>query len=468
MTSLIANMSASKRGSSRQETNRENSRNSETLSVRLKPYSGLEIKTLWNHFQKDDLMTVNQVGALLDRILIKDASDVYTSLKLEKSWSEFCNTALRLLDKSGGGTVDLGEFDSQFNSLYLARFYYIAKFLIPALMKQVKSICDSSNLDAEMMKELLPILTKDGKVKIEEKIVMKDSDKTAELAEIKRLKDLVNSLTDEVNLMKADFNRVSSGSESVNQMLREKDIYIDKLRTESASETDSLKSRIANLESELEKVQSENQLMAKQIEMKSKQQISELRELSEKQSSANRDKDLSIASLSKRLEGLDAENGRLRETSLRDLNEWKTKFENIIDENSEIRSVLSSVRAEANQLNGQLLDQQMKSNRGRSDSLDLSTLHAAALSGISLDPFRVELVKKFGSLESVFGKKREKMTLNEMELVASSMGYSREYSRKLFFALDIKNRGFLTLDQFARPLPLLNKELCLLTKGPIQ
>jgi Ca2+-binding EF-hand superfamily protein len=54
--------------------------------------------------------------------------------------------------------------------------------------------------------------------------------------------------------------------------------------------------------------------------------------------------------------------------------------------------------------------------------------------------------------------------MTEIESISLSLGYTREYCKKLFFALDTKNRGYLTMEQFARPLPVINKELCLLMK----
>jgi hypothetical protein len=113
-------------------------------------------------------------------------------------------------------------------------------------------------------------------------------------------------------------------------------------------------------------------------------------------------------------------------------------------------------------VNAALLEAQLKEPK-KPELAKSSAINCAALSGAALDPFRSELVNQFGSIEAVVGK-RKKMTLHEMETIASSLGYSRDYSRKLFYALDVKNRGFLTAEQFGRPLPLLNQELCLLTQ----
>ena len=82
-------------------------------AVRVKAYTGLEIKTLWNHFNKDDLLTISEVGELLDRVLIKDASDIYGVLKGGKGWKEYCSAALKLMDTSQGSTIDLQEFNSE-------------------------------------------------------------------------------------------------------------------------------------------------------------------------------------------------------------------------------------------------------------------------------------------------------------------------------------------------------------------
>lgn len=55
--------------------------------------------------------------------------------------------------------------------------------------------------------------------------------------------------------------------------------------------------------------------------------------------------------------------------------------------------------------------------------------------------------------------------MNEVELLALSLGYTKTYSKKLFYALDTRNRGFLSIEQFSKTLPVINRELVLLTKS---
>ena len=123
------------------------------------------------------------------------------------------------------------------------------------------------------------------------------------------------------------------------------------------------------------------------------------------------------------------------------------------------------MRSEIVRVNASVLEAQMKSKQ-EPENTKVSSVYAAALSGVALDPLRTELVNQFGSIDAVIGK-RKRITLHELENIAVSMRYSREYCRKLFYALDVKNRGFLSCEQFSRPLPLIHRELCLLTQASV-
>ena len=172
-------------------------------------------------------------------------------------------------------------------------------------------------------------------------------------------------------------------------------------------------------------------------------------------------------------EKLSAKNSKLKPEILE---EWKTCFDCITLENSELREVLSHSRADISKMNVEIMRLNKELIEVRSlggDNKRGGSLYGAALSGINLDPFRLELIRQFGSFESAFSsfnlspKKGVKIriTLNEVELLAISLGYSRDYSTKLFYALDTRNRGVLSIEQFSRPLPVLVEELCLLTKA---
>lgn len=438
-------------------------------AVRTKPYTGLEIKTLWNHFQKDDLMTIKEVTALLDRIMIKDATDIYTALKTNKAWNDFTSQALKLLDSSGGGTVDLEEFTSEFNAVYMARVFFVIKLLVPVFLRELRRLCEECQLDPGRMEEAKRILAGIGgeaptKTVVEEKIVVKEADKKAELEEIKRLKDLLEQLTRDLEMTRSELAVASTSGDAFSQRLREKDLEIAELQRKSKSESDALRQEIDDLKAQADKLRQANTDAQREAKERSARQQAELDGLSNKLMQAQKEMDDTKRSCADRVRALEKDNEKLRENQFKDLAEWKSKFDQAIEENSKGRKLLSDLKEEASKLNAQLLERELSDKRKQSNVSSVSPIHAAALSGITLDPFRSELIKQFGSIEQVMNK-RTKLTLNEMELIASSMGYSREYSRKLFYALDVKNRGFLTREQFARPLPLLNDDLCLLTKG---
>ena len=474
-----------------------------TAAVRVKPYSGLEVKTLWNHFSKDDLLTITEVGELLDRVLIKDASDIYAVIRTGRAWREYCAMALKIMDTSQGSTIDLQEFTSEFNAFYVSRLYYIVKFLIPIVHSELLKACEKSGMEAKRLAELEGIIKSDRPT---HKVV----DKAVELAEIARLNQLVASLTlalesskqaegtSEIAALKAEVIqlKIQAGSASTQQHS-----MIEKLSKELSFQRNEL-AKIGNektvLEAKIVKLEESNigleaqiaKLEAEKVSMKSmnekevltlreqldialegksdmEQQVSKLESIKEQLRNAEgtlSGMDGVVLTRDSKIASLESEHRLLKEKTLRDAEEWKRKFDEIIHENNKCKHLLSEIRTDIMRTNAAILENHLDASKTDPQSSNkLSSLHAAALSGSSLDPFRTELVHQFGSLEAVMGK-RKKLTLHELETVATSIGYTREYSKKLFYALDSRNRGFLTADQFSRPLPMLNDDLCLLTK----
>ena len=429
-----------------------------SVSVRVKPYTGLEIKTLWNHFNKDALMTSTEMAELVERILVKDATDILSDVKGTKAWREYCSQALKVMDTSHGGTVDLGEFTSDFNSFYQSRFYYVIKHLFPALNKELKRICRESDLDPNRIAEIESMLVGDGSSSsISDSQVRKYKETIESLT--KRLEDSVReaaSTADEVRKLSEALNR----SNAENQELRSQQQSEQATRKQSQGQLDT----IARLEQVVESLHQELEVQRRdkiQAEALYNERISSLMrensalkaEMLEKEDEANRWRD--------RADQNEKEASRLKANRSDEIQDWRSKFNAIIAENEKCRNVMSDMRNEIIRVNTALLEVQLK---GKEEKMPKNaSFHATSLSGVALDPLRIELVNQFGSLEAVIGK-RKRVTLHELESIAAALGYSREYCKKLFFALDVKNKGVLSMEQFSRPLPMLNSELCLLTQ----
>lgn len=485
-------------------------------AVRVKPYTGLEVKTLWNHFNKDDLLTVAEVGDLLERILMKDASDIFGVVRGAKVWKDYCSTAFKIMDTSQGSTIDLQEFNSEFNAFYVSRLYYGVKSLVPSIHAELLKSCELAGLDSKRLAELEDILKGDGTQK---KILKEEIKSSVELAEIARLNDLVASLTlqleaaskasrssEEMVTLKAELVELESKGGKLSKELTIQKDETSKLLSEKTSLVElneTLKKDLKGLQDQLSKLQASSDLVEKkhtEDALRLKNEIDSLNEQINTSASAKSDiqkvfeaeaakhatelealkaklrsvsseldeikanSESQIQSKDSRILSIESELKNLREISLREAQQWKDRFDEVIDENSKCKSLLSEMRAEIIKTNSDILESQLRSASPQNNSNQkLASLPAAALSGSSLDPFRTELVHQFGSLESVMGK-RKKLTLHELESIATSIGYTREYSKKLFYALDSRSRGFLTVDQFSRPLPMLNDDLCLLTK----
>jgi hypothetical protein len=467
------------------------SKDANEVTVRLKPYSGLEVKTLWNHFNKEDLIHMNELAELLDRILVKDATDIYTVIRGSKGWKDYCTSAMRMLDTSKGNTIDLQEFAARFNDMYLARFYYVVKHLLPYLFRELKKICQACDLDPERMSEVEAILV--GDVPAPQVRPSVDAATKEDLVKLKALADtLAKSL--EQNKAEHDVARqeISRLTESLLKSQKEyKDLLVkyeneqgDKIRGQE--EFDRMKQEVEELRSlrrsgeddkrELQRLKDQLQSLREDLEKAN----DENRRLKDENRAQKTKLGSEVDSLRVKLASSDADANRWRESSERFekecssmrgnqsklVDEWKSKFEEIIQENERCRTVMSEMRSEIVRVNSTILEAQLK-NKESDENNKISTVYATALSGVALDPLRTELVNQFGSIDAVVGK-RKRITLHELETIALSMGYSREYCRKLFYALDIKNKGFLSGEQFRRPLPLLHKELCLLTQSPIE
>jgi len=356
-------------------------------TVRVKAYTGIELKTLWNHFNKDGVMTVSELNSLLERIMVKDGSDLMADLKRTKAWTKFCKSALKVLDTSQGSSVDLAEFTSEFNLFNSNRFFYAIKYLLPEIVELLKqySIAMSVNDD---------------------------------------------------RLTSFSITQPSQDSKT----------------TELVS---SLQSRISELEAllmEAEKASSEASMSQAQI-----------RTLESRANAAEN-----------RIRELEDENSKLRK-SIHDtiIKEWEEKFNQILSENSELRSTLEQARSDLVSQSASITSLRDQLDTAKSSNNNFSaTAFGASLSEVELDPFRTELIRQYGSFDKALSEFRvqsiKKITMVEMETMCLSLGYTREYSRKLFYALDTRNRGYLSLEQFSRPLPILNKELCLLLKEEVR
>ena len=458
------------------------------LLVRLKPYTGLEIKTLWNHFNKDDLITVSELSELLDRIMIKDSTDIYTAIKGSKGWKDYCSQAMKVMDTSRGNTIDLQEFSGGFNGFYQTRFYFSIKHIIPALLKELKRICQECELDAVRLSELAGILAGDATPAPQPVIDNASKD------EIKNLKSLIDKLNSvlaqskselmaaqgEIGQLKESLARSETQySDLLSRFDKERserlaaDAEMDRLRRElrgmqsfqdttenQKKEIERLRMELDATQEDLHKAREENRRLVDQNRDSGAR--FEAEQASLRRALENRDNE--ILQLQQESDKLERESQNIRNSQGKLVDEWRMKFDDILKENDTCRTIMAELRSEIIRVNTALYEAQ---NAEKEQDIKVSSIHAASLSGIGLDPFRTELVRQFGSIDAALGK-RKRVTLHELEAMATTMGYSREYSRKLFYALDVKNRGFLSGEQFARPLPLLNRELCLLTQAQIE
>ena len=356
-------------------------------SIRMKDYTGIELKTLWNHFNKDGVMTISELNALLERIMMKDGSDLMNDLKKTKAWTKFCKSALRVIDTSQGSSVDLAEFTSEFNQFNSNRFFYAVKYLLPAIIELLKHYSITMKVNEDRLTAFSVVTS----------------------SEDPKSKELIESLQSKISELETlliDAQKQASYA------------------SDSQSLIDALNSRVNGGES----------------------RIAELLE----------------------------ENSRLKK-SIQDtvINEWQEKFDQIMNENSELRSALEHARSDliAQSSSISSLKDQLESSKSTSKNFS-ATAFGASLSDVELDPFRTELIRQYGSFDKALSEFRvqslKKISMVEMETMCLSLGYTREYCRKLFYALDTRNRGYLSLEQFSRPLPILNKELCLLLKEEVR
>lgn len=356
-----------------------------TSSVRIKEYTGIELKTLWNHFNKDGVMTITELDALLERITTKDCVDMFTDLKRTKAWTKFCKSALKVLDTSQGSSVDLGEFTSEFNLFNSNRFYYAVKYLVPEILVLLKEYSLSMNVSEDRLNEFSISPPQD---------------------------DLQTKLS------------------PLQARISELEAELSKIRQSTASETGVLQKQLED---------------SRSATMKAEALVSQL----------------------------ERENANLKKSTVSDalIKEWQQKFDLIVQENGELRDCLERSRQEVVSQSTKIvsLKEQLDKNSGDGFS---ATAFGASINDIELDPFRTELLRQYGSFDSVLASFRvqsaRKITMVEMETMCLSLGYTREYCRKLFYALDTRNRGYLTMEQFSRPLPILNKELCLLLKEEVK
>lgn len=476
----------------------------EQPTIRLKAYTGLETKTLWNHFSKDDLMTITEVTLLVDKIVMKDAADVYAAIKTQKAWKDFCAQVLALMDTSQGSTVDLQEFSSEFNTFYLARPYLVVTILVPALHRVLKKICRDANLDPVRLEQCEAVLRGDmaGTAAVDDKEVKRLQRSVQDLSsELESLRLKLRDKDSETDQLRSALRVAEAGSgdmeanlaslASTQMQLQSKSAELTRITAEydrseaerrrleeqraSLSESNqrkvtALESEIASLKSEQEKATSsargEMDSLAQQVKRLESEKAGLSRTITQMKTDAERATEVSerrLSDLQSQVAELGQMNRELRESQFSQISDWKERFEAVISENESARRLLGDLRGEIVRVNAALLEAQLHEPK-KPEVSKASSISCAALSGAALDPFRSELVNQFGSIDAVVGK-RKKLTLHEMESIASSLGYSRDYSRKLFYALDVKNRGFLTSEQFGRPLPLLNHELCLLTQA---
>ena len=361
-----------------QDEDREASDISKTTTVRLKGYTGIELKTLWNHFNKDGVMTVSELNGLLERVLLKDCSDMFNDLKRTKAWMKFCKSALKVLDTSQGSSVDLGEFTSEFNIFNSNRFYYAVKYLLPEMLTLVRFYSSTMGVNSDRLGEFA-FGTPPDDAKSKELILALES----KLREMENDLSLAENRSIEANNVSAQLNMIQKRAESA-------------------------EARVVQLEDELSQLKKS-----------------------------------------------------IQETLVA---EWDQKFNQVIQENSELRESLAQARLELTNQSKKLESAKQVSSQPTFSA----TAFGASLTDVELDPFRTQLVRQYGSFDEAMRNFRvqslKRITMVEMESMCLSLSYTREYCRKLFYALDTRNRGYLSLDQFSRPLPILNKELCLLLK----
>ena len=431
MSTKSRNSGSSKESSSTISTS-ESSQPIETC-IRLKEYTGLEVKTLWNHFNKESLITSYELAALLERILIKDATDLLTDLKKGLSWRKYASRVLSAMDTSKGETLDMAEFSDKFNATNQRRLFYFLKYLFPDLLSHLRDVCEQMGLTVDEMKELDKILK--GRRRDDEEIVLATVVEdvvpvdTSDKDEIDRLNGILRELQQE----QADTSELHKQLTETRKLLTSEQLKIREYKTE----LDNANSVISELRSALQLSQDE------------------LNELKHQQKDSDK---------------LVSEVEQLRDSARKNVDFWTQKFEGVISENDELRSVLLISKHDIEKLNFEVL----RVSRELKDKLDeknggLTKISGASLTGIDLDPLRTELVRRYGSIDAFIAsldKKVEKrgITLNELELLGVSMGYSREYCKKLFYTLDTNDKGIVSTSQFSRPLPIINKELCLLTK----
>ena len=355
--------------------------------IRMKDYTGIELKTLWNHFNKDGVMTISELNSLLERIVMKDGSDLFGDLKKTKAWTKFCKSALRVIDTSQGSSVDLSEFTSEFNLFNSNRFFYAVKYLLPAIVSLMKQYSVAMKVN-------------------EDRLTAFSIGGPSEDPKSKELIASLQSKVSELETLLMDAQKVSSQA------------------SDSQSQIKSLQSKLLDKDARIKEILEENSKLKESI----------------------------------------------RESVIA---EWQEKFEKVISENSELRSTLEQARSDlvAQAATIASLKQQLESSKTSTKNFS-ATAFGASLSDVELDPFRTELIRQYGSFDKALLEFRvqssKKITMVEMETMCLSLGYTREYSRKLFYALDTRNRGYLSLEQFSRPLPILNKELCLLLKEEVR
>lgn len=431
-------------------------------------------------------MTVQEISELLDRVLVKDATDLFTALKGSKAWREYATQALKSMDASRGGSLDLQEFSAEFNNFYVTRAFFVIKYILPAINKELRKICQEAGLDSGRIAEVDAILVGELPSSRAPAPVVNDS-------EIRKLKEMVENLTKmleqhkeelakssaEANQLKEDLLRTNNdyqkllrqcdndkaGLAQAEQDLARSKLEADKLRS-SEKEMESFQREMEKLRQQLDNAQEASlraDIDSKQTESRLSNRISSLESDNSSMKARIDEKDREVAKWKEAAAIAEKETQRLKKSQIEEVNEWKKKFDDIIAENDRCRQVMNDMRAEIVRVNSALLEAQ-EADKERKDTTKISTFHAASISGVSLDPLRAELVNQFGSIEAAIGK-RKKITLHELESVSVALGYTREYCRKLFYALDVKNRGFLSVEQFSRPLPTLNHELCLLTQA---
>jgi hypothetical protein len=398
---------------------------SKSLAVRIRPYTGVELKTLWNHFNKEDLITYSELGGLLERIIIKDSTDLFTDLKRTHGWKKYVQSAMKKMDTSKGSTIDLSEFNSEFNQFNTHRFYYLIKYLLPEVISLLKSYSQEMNLSVDKLGEF-------GRDP--------DASNPDDLKKIKQLESLLAEYRLKVESIKTDDN------------------------SEISARNKKWEDEVAQLRQTVEKNVSENtRLQAMR------------RELGDAARSAEAENE----ALRRELEKVRNEKPSIDIDQF--VGEWTRKFKDVIDENTNLRDLVSNNKTKLERMTADYIQvaqkvSDLETELQTAKNVKPNTIYGAAITGTELDPFRRDILKKFSSLENTFSNSQislsptnrnngpRRITLTEVEMLATSMGYTRGYAKKLFFALDTRNKGILTLEQFSRPLPVLNHELVLLTK----